>query len=151
LKKFTTLRTDSIKYNQPAFKIEPTSGSIEPGASQIFEATFAPEEVDDFSGLFLCKVFYAEKEIELPMSGLSRRPLVHFSISTSDYLSRRYPDYKMTLPSGTRAIEIIAKGINTRTVKKIEILNPTSDAYQVKWHRVENEEWKDRSAETNVL
>jgi hypothetical protein len=52
---------------------------------------------------------------------------------TSDYLTRRHPDYTYALPEGVKVVELFAKAVKMKTPKRVEIVNPTSSAYQAKW------------------
>ena len=95
---------------------------------------FAPEEVDDFKGILECNITYLIGESpKINLSALSRRPLCHFNIDTSDYLTHRHPDFTYPLPEGVRVIELFAKAPGTRTVKRIEMINPTADLYETVW------------------
>ena len=53
----------------------------------------------------------------------------------SDYISagRRHPAYNDPLPEDIRVVEIFAKGIGSKTVKKFDLINPTSMPYEIKW------------------
>jgi hydrocephalus-inducing protein len=117
------------------FSIEPQSGVIEAGQATIFRAIFAPMEVDDFVASFGCHVLYMSQgePPAISMSGLSRRPLCHFNVALSDYLSRRHPDFNYPLPEGTRAIELFSRAIRVKTPKKLEIVNPTASPYEAQW------------------
>jgi hydrocephalus-inducing protein len=74
--------------------------------------------------------------LELPLvklSGLSRRPLCHFNIPMSEYLTKRHPEFSYRLPEGTRAVELYANELREKTTKRIEMINPTSKAYEGRW------------------
>ncbi|OHT12584.1 hypothetical protein TRFO_03593 [Tritrichomonas foetus] len=135
LEKFETVRTDYANTRPSAFSIEPSSGFIEPGQTTTFKAIFSPMEVDDFLGSFKCIVPYSNSEpSRISMTALSRRPICHFNVPLSDYLSRRHPDFASeTLPEDVKVIEIFSKAVRSRTSKKIEIINPTSSLYETRW------------------
>jgi hydrocephalus-inducing protein len=106
--------------------------------STVFRVRFLPEEVDDFKAQLVCDMPYLSQmpPLVINVTGFSRRPLCHFAIETTDYISagRRHPDYTYSLPDEVRVIEIFAKAVGSRTSKRFEILNPTSAAYEVAWH-----------------
>jgi hydrocephalus-inducing protein len=133
--KFESLRTNYSASWPCAFAIEPSTGFIEAGQSTTFRAIFAPMEVDDFVASFRCGIpFMSHQDPPMvSMNGLSRRPLCHFNLVTSDYLTRRHPDYIYSLPEGVKVVELFAKAVKMKTPKRVEIVNPTSSAYQAKW------------------
>lgn len=134
LKKFESLRTNYAKTAGPAFTIRPTTGFIEPGQTTTFKVVFAPLEVDDFKGILECSIGYLIGESpKIMLSALSRRPLCHFNVEPSDYLQHRHPDFTYALPEGVRVIEFFAKAPGSRTVKRIEMINPTADLYETVW------------------
>jgi hydrocephalus-inducing protein len=99
---------------------------------------FAPEEVDDFSAVLVCDIAHMTKGAEPPaiqVSGRSKRPLCHFNVETSDYLTsgRRRPDGGEQLPEGVRVIELFSKGIGQKTRKRFEIINTTETPYDICW------------------
>ena len=135
LEKFESLRTDYALTRPPAFSIDPPIGFIESGESQVFSVTFSPKEVDDFICLMKCNIPYMNQKVPLKLNinGFSRRPVCHFNIVVSDYLTRRHPDYTYPLPDNVKVLEIISKSVNVRGIKKIEIINPTSNPYDAIW------------------
>ena len=137
LDKFESLRTDYAQTRPPAFAIEPESGFVEAGQATTFRAIFSPQEVDDFVAKFICRVPHLQAAPpSVTMSGLSRRPLCHFNIPFSDYLSRRSPECTEALPEGVRVIEIFSKGVRSRSVKKVEVINPTASGYEARWSMI---------------
>jgi hydrocephalus-inducing protein len=142
--KFVPLRSDYARHYPPPFAIEPVSGIIEPGQTTTFKVMFIPLEVDDFTGNLVCDIPYLS-QMEPPtieVFGLSRRPLCHFSVALSDYLTagRRHPDYTMKLPDDVKVIELFSKGIGQKTLKKFELINPTSSPYEMNWQYMGQEE-----------
>jgi hydrocephalus-inducing protein len=97
------IRTEYTKLYTSPFSVEPATGFIEAGQVTTFMAKFCPEEVDDFTATLKCEIpFLGEQPPpELNVSGRSRRPLCHFNIKMSDYLSagRRHPNYTDPLPA----------------------------------------------------
>ncbi|OHT13016.1 hypothetical protein TRFO_03418 [Tritrichomonas foetus] len=134
------LRTNYAQTHGAPFSVEPVTGFIEPGQTKTFKVNFEPEEVDDFTADLVCDVpFLTQMEPPIiKVSGLSRRPLCHFNVDLSDYLSagRRHPDYTNPLPEDIRVIELFSKGIGERTSKRLELINPTSSPYEVRWNYV---------------
>jgi hydrocephalus-inducing protein len=118
--------------------VQPNSGFIDPGQETNFQVQFAPEEVDDFSATLVCEIAHITKGTEPPsiqVSGRSKRPLCHFNLETSDYLTagRRRPDYGDPLPDDIRVIELFSKGIGQKTRKRFEIINTTETPYEIGW------------------
>ena len=143
VKKFKSLRTDYAATRKPPISVVPQSGFIEAGHTTTFMACFEPEEVDDFSAKLFCEIpFLSQMDPpEISVSGLSRRPLCHFNVEMSDYITagRRHPDYTEPLPENIRVIELYSKGIGKKSTKRFEIINPTSSSYEVNWTRVTND------------
>lgn len=75
------------------------------------------------------------------VSAYSKRPLCHIQTDGSDYLTakRRPPDYKYPIPEDIRVIEIFSKRVNVSVTKKFEVINPTSNSYEIAW--IENPEY----------
>lgn len=134
---FHCLRSDYAATNKPPFNVFPTSGFIEAGHSTVFKVKFTPEEVDDFTATLICDIPYLTqmKPPSIKVTGFSRRPLCHFNVDMSDYISagRRHPDYTEELPDDVKVIEIFSPSVGTRSTKKFEIINPTASPYQVNW------------------
>lgn len=133
--KFESLRTDYSSTRPSCFSIEPSTGFIEAGQSKVFNVMFSPMEVDDFVCTMKCQIPYLNSmdPPKLNMNGLSRRPLCHFNITVSDYLTRRHPDYTYSLPENVKVIELFSKGMKNKSIKKLEIVNPTSTPYETTW------------------
>jgi len=126
--------------NASPFRIEPSSGYIEAGQSTNFIVHFSPTEVDDFKAVFVCDIPYLSSSDppRLIVTGISRRPLCHFNVVTSDYLSsgRRHPDYIEQLPDDVKVIEIFSNSIKLPSTLRFEIINTTSEAFDVFWKQV---------------
>ncbi|OHS93646.1 hypothetical protein TRFO_11642 [Tritrichomonas foetus] len=136
---FGSMHTNYASSHKSPFSVAPCSGYIEPGESTTFKVMFSPEEVDDFTSHLVCDIPYlsAMPRPEIYVTGISRRPICHFNLETSDYLSagRRHPDYTETLPEGVKVIELFSKGIGQKTTKKFEIINTTETPYEILWER----------------
>ena len=140
VRQFKTLRSDYSLTKNPPFSVTPKSGFIEAGQTTAFQVAFEPDEVEDFNAVLYCEIpFLTQMEPpRITVSGISRRPLCHFNVEMSDYLTagRRHPDYTEPLPEGIRVIELFSRGIGVRSVKRFEVINPTSSSYEINWERV---------------
>ena len=139
---FRSLRTNYAETREPAFSISPSSGYIEAGQSTTFYIAFEPQEVDDFTAFLRCEIPFLS-QMPAPtiyVSGFSRRPLCHFNVVLSDYISagRRHPDYTDPLPEGIRVIELFSNGIGKVAKKRFEVINPTSSSYEINWKPASN-------------
>jgi hydrocephalus-inducing protein len=138
--KFISLRTNYAQTRPSPFSIEPVSGYIEAGATTVFKVRFKPLEVDDFTAQLCCDIpFLSQSDPPvISVSGLSRRPMCHFNVELSDYLTggRRHPDYTYPLPSDIKVIELFAKGVGHKTLKRFELINPTASPYEVSWRYI---------------
>ncbi|KAK8853769.1 hypothetical protein M9Y10_016312 [Tritrichomonas musculus] len=135
VQKFESLRSDYSLTRPSCFSIEPSTGFIEAGQSTTFHVLFSPMEVDDFICTMKCNIPFLTSGDPpiINMNGLSRRPLCHFNVKVSDYLSRRHPDFTYELPDNVKVIELFSKGPKAKTVFKLEIINPTSAPYDTYW------------------
>ena len=142
--KFESIRTNYAKTRHSPFTVEPSSGAIEPGQATVFRVRFAPEEVDEFSAELKCEIpfLHSSDPPVINVTAFSRRPLCHFSVDTSDYISagKRHPDYKYELPSDIKVVEIFANAVGHKGHKRFEIINPTSSPYEITWTKKTPEE-----------
>jgi len=137
LNTFESLRTDYAQTRPSPFVIEPSSGIIEAGQTSTFRVTFLPMEVDDFTATYKCVIpYFSGDPICISLNGLSRRPFCHFNVETSDYLTRRHPDFTYQLPDNVKVIEIFSKGIGIKVNRKIDVINPTSTPYETHWSAI---------------
>ncbi|OHT07738.1 hypothetical protein TRFO_24017 [Tritrichomonas foetus] len=137
--KFTTLHSDYAKTHHSPFSVQPQTGFIEAGKETVFQIRFSPEEVDDFMSTLVCDIPFLTNNQPPPsiyVTGFSRRPLCHFNVDLSDYITagRRHPDYTYPLPEGVRVIELFSSGIGKRSLKKFEVINATSHPYEINWN-----------------
>jgi len=78
-------------------------------------------EVDDFTATFWCNVAFIQGEaLAASLTGLSRRPICHFNIVTSDYLGRRHPDFSGALSDRVKAVELLSRAVHTKSQKRLE-------------------------------
>jgi hydrocephalus-inducing protein len=134
--KFVSLRTNYAQTRPPAFSVEPHSGFIEAGTTTVFKVKFTPLEVDDFTAQLCCDIpFLGTEPPIIHLTALSRRPLCHFNVELSDYISagRRHPDYTYKLPDEIKVIELFSKGLGQKILKRFELVNPTASAYEIAW------------------
>lgn len=163
MNKYSALRGGpeyEISHKSP-FSVMPASGFINAGEMKTFQVRFSPEEVDDFSSYLWMDITYLnqqqqhqqmlvqEKPVkeqaeamqliqdypEIYVSGYSQRPLCHFDVDLSDYISagRRHPDYNYPLPEDIRVIELFSSGIGKESSKRMQVINATVDPYEIKW------------------
>jgi hydrocephalus-inducing protein len=57
----------------------------------------------------------------------------------SDYLKRRHPDFTEPVPEGTQVFEIFASAVKVKTIKKVEVINPTSSPYEIAWEVIRDD------------
>lgn len=136
--RFTALRTNYALTYKCCFRIIPKTGVIQPGQTVVFKVFFSPEEVDDFTAEFICKIPFLSlmNPPKLDLDAISKRPLCHFNVERSDYLKRRHPAYTDELPEGTYVVEVCAPSVGSKIDKKLDIINPTSMPYEVKWEKL---------------
>ena len=139
---FGSLRTDYALTMRSPFSVVPKTGFIEPGEVTTFQVLFSPKEVDDFTSHIICELPSLPSNLhsqqpEIYVTGRSRRPICHFDLETSDYLSasRRHPDYTQNLPEGVKVMEILSKGVAEKSTKKFQVVNTTEAPYEIIWSR----------------
>nr|XP_057932234.1 hydrocephalus-inducing protein homolog isoform X2 [Doryrhamphus excisus] len=142
---FTEEKPDSSLANEmpdcmqkPPFSVEPSFGSILPGATQSFCIHFSPLEAGLFKGILLCSIPNLEEESDPPcisICGNSILPYYHFDLEDSDYISahRRNSAFRNYLNPNIRVIEFITIGLSTPTIRSFTVLNPTSEPYSYEW------------------
>jgi hydrocephalus-inducing protein len=135
--KFEALR---LTFPDPAkrpFSVHPSTGYIDAGGSTVFRVNFTPEEVDDFTAILKMNIPFltAMGPPTISVQAFSRRPLCHFNVPLSDYLTSgaRHPDYTDPLPLDTKVIELFSPALGVKRLKRFEIINPTSSPYQIVW------------------
>lgn len=150
---FISHQSNYSAVNRSPFSVLPKTGIIEPGFSTTFKVCFTPEEVDDFNATLQCEIpFLSQMDPpRIEVSGFSRRPLCHFNVNLSDYISagRRHPDFVFPLPEDIRVVELFSSGVGKKAVKKFEILNTTSHPYEIVW--TQNKEYSNESISCETL
>ncbi|KAH0619415.1 hypothetical protein JD844_000028 [Phrynosoma platyrhinos] len=102
--------------SRPPFLLEPKSGIIPPGRSQLLQVKFCPQEVGEFEGRLLCR----------------RNP------------DLRGPG-GMGLDPSTKVIEFTSIGVYVRNTKSFVIMNPTNAPYSFQWACQQQEEGQEHA------
>ncbi|XP_010138614.1 PREDICTED: hydrocephalus-inducing protein-like, partial [Buceros rhinoceros silvestris] len=126
----------------PVFSVEPRSGTIPAGQTQLFQMKFSPVYVGNFERRMLCSIPNLkpdQKSPEVVVKGRSLMSKCHFELEDSDYIAARSCSPKLqgpeesTLDLDTRVIEFAAIGVRGRTSRTFTVMNPTSSAYSFQW------------------
>ncbi|XP_042303381.1 LOW QUALITY PROTEIN: hydrocephalus-inducing protein homolog [Sceloporus undulatus] len=141
--------------SRPPFSLEPRSGTIPPGRSQMLQVKFCPQEVGEFEGRLLCSIVNMKDDEEGPavaVKGKSLLPYCHFDLEDSDYITanRRNPDLRgpggMSLDPSTKVIEFTSVGVHVRNTRSFVIMNPTNAPYSFQWACQQQEEGQEHAA-----
>ncbi|XP_014477569.1 PREDICTED: hydrocephalus-inducing protein homolog [Dinoponera quadriceps] len=131
------------------FGIYPEKGILPPGESIQCTLRFSPVDVFDYKAYLTCKAENLDPELTklvIPIAGRSLLPYCHFDVPESNYLSDDRRDAKLpgpidyqaaadgSLPADTRVIEFNVVGIGETHVRKVRMINPTSDDYHFAWN-----------------
>ncbi|XP_054856814.1 hydrocephalus-inducing protein homolog [Eublepharis macularius] len=137
------------------FSVEPISGIIPSGSSQVLQVKFSPLELGEFEGRLLCSILNLKPEEEgpvVPVKGKSLLPYCHFELEDSDYITanRRNPDLRgpggAALDPSTKVIEFTSIGVHTRNTKSFAIMNPTNASYTFQWTCEQQEQGQEQAA-----
>ncbi|XP_048371298.1 hydrocephalus-inducing protein homolog [Sphaerodactylus townsendi] len=140
---------------RPPFSIEPSSGIIPAGSSQVLQVKFSPQELGEFEGRLLCSISNLKEDEEGPVvavKGKSLLPYCHFELKESDYITanRRNPDLRgpggTALDPNTKVIEFTALGVHVRNIQSFTIVNPTNTPYTFQWICEQQKEIQKQSA-----
>ncbi|CAF3321831.1 unnamed protein product [Rotaria socialis] len=130
------------------FMIEPDTGSIAVGATQVFKIKFAPLDVNDYQARLTCCIPNLETAKAGPIvavRGRSILPFCHFELEESDYLTSGRRRLDLLINNGspqapaafvdrqTRVMEFKAVGIGSTLNKSFSVLNPTDADYTYRW------------------
>ncbi|XP_067327017.1 hydrocephalus-inducing protein homolog [Anolis sagrei] len=127
---------------RPPFLLEPRSGIIPHGRSQILQVKFSPQEVGEFEGHLFCSIVNLKENEGGPVvtvKGKGLLPYCHFDLEDSDYITanRRNPELRgpggAGLDPNTKVIEFTSVGIHVRNTKSFVIMNPTNTPYSFHW------------------
>ncbi|XJO77830.1 hypothetical protein BDV3_002359 [Batrachochytrium dendrobatidis] len=127
------------------FSINPASGTIPLNESLMITVRFSPIDVGDYCNSIVCSIPNLGKDakpLSLTVRGTSLRPLCHFELEDSDYLTseRRNPDCDLdnTVPAildpNIRVIEFSSCGVRGKNIRRFYIVNPTAMSYEFMWH-----------------
>ncbi|KAL8194575.1 UNVERIFIED_CONTAM: hypothetical protein K2H54_025175 [Gekko kuhli] len=137
------------------FSMEPSSGIIPAGSSQVLQVKFSPLELGEFEGRLLCSIYNLKPEEEGPVvavKGKSLLPYCHFELEDSDYITanRRNSDLRgpggAALDPSTKVIEFTSLGVHLRNTKSFAITNPTNAPYTFQWTCEQQEERQEQAA-----
>ncbi|XP_039456431.1 hydrocephalus-inducing protein homolog [Oreochromis aureus] len=122
----------------PPFSVEPSVGTMKPGARQNFTVRFLPLQVSTFQGKLFCSIQNLQDGEQAPcisVCGRSLLPQFHFDLEDSDYISgnRRNSEFSGPLDPNTRILEIHAIGLSVPSTRSFSVVNPTSKPYSFKW------------------
>ncbi|XP_054633597.1 hydrocephalus-inducing protein homolog [Dunckerocampus dactyliophorus] len=128
----------SVLMQKSPFTVEPSFGTILPGATRTFCIHFSPLEAGPFKGILLCSIPNLEEADDAPcisICGNSILPYYHFDLEDSDYISghRRNSAFRNYLNPNIKVIEFITIGLSTPTIRCFTVLNPTSEPYSYEW------------------
>lgn len=129
-----------------AFSVEPNFGKLEPGKTQVFKVKFAPLNVNDYQARVICQIPNGEDGKIGPMIAVKGRgllPYCHIELEESDYITAGRRDPELPGPSGlagglgldqnTKVIEFKCIGLETKSSKSFELINPTNADYTFEW------------------
>ncbi|CAI5655386.1 unnamed protein product [Oreochromis niloticus] len=122
----------------PPFSVEPSVGTMKPGARQNFTVRFLPLQVSTFQGKLFCSIQNLQDGEQAPcisVCGRSLLPQFHFDLEDSDYISgnRGNSEFSGPLDPNTRILEIHAIGLSVPSTRSFSVVNPTSKPYSFKW------------------
>ncbi|XP_061629909.1 hydrocephalus-inducing protein homolog [Phyllopteryx taeniolatus] len=126
------------KPNMHGFTVEPSIGTILPGALQNFNICFSPLEAGLFQGRLHCSIPNLRAGTQGPsisFCGRSLLPRCHFDLEDSDYItgSRRSPEFRTYLEPNIRVIECKTLGLFTAAKRCFTVFNPTTEPYSFEW------------------
>jgi hypothetical protein len=126
------------------FIIEPAEGVIDAGDSATIAVKFSPQETGDYTANINCFIPNLSKDckpLSIQLTGSSLRPLCHFELEESDYLTSERRNMELgntsnvmpvTDPS-TRVIEFFSCGIKVKNTRRFYVVNPTNKMYDFEW------------------
>jgi hydrocephalus-inducing protein len=88
--RFTVTHLNGDPDSSGLYSISPEGGMIEPGASTTVIVRFAPKEVEECGRMLTCHIPHLDAAcvpLVRHLNGRVLRPLCHFELSESDYLS----------------------------------------------------------------
>lgn len=132
-------RNDS--FDSGFYKITPTTGTIKPESEEVFQVKFAPTEVEeDQTRRLACLIPNLIGDMEPPsimVESITERPICHFELDVSNYLSSRAGDIPEVDMAKLKVIEFDSLGIKVKNKKRFYVVNPTATGYEFSWKRVD--------------
>jgi len=118
--------------------VTPISGEIPPEGTEHMTVKLTPSEVHHYNRRLVlqCPLVPADRlPAPLTVTAKSSRPLCHFELPASDYLSggRRSPSRTPALDASTKVVEIDTVGVRVRATKRFYLVNPTNMSYEYTW------------------
>ncbi|XP_056273332.1 hydrocephalus-inducing protein homolog [Pseudoliparis swirei] len=122
----------------PPVSVEPSVGSVAPGATQELSVRFSPWEVAQSQGRLVSSIPNLQDGAQAPcvsVCGRSTLPQCHFELEDSDYVreNRRHPDFREPVDPDTRVVEFNSVGLSVPCTRRFSVVNPTSKPYSFKW------------------
>ena len=126
------------------FDVVPSAGTVAVGAAQDITVRFAPMEVGSWAASLSAQIDHADAKaprIAIDIQGASTRPVCHFELAESDYLTsgRRTGDaagpdgIPGQLDPNTRVLELVCCGVGVITRAPFFVVNPTNADYELTW------------------
>jgi hydrocephalus-inducing protein len=134
----------SSPYGGSYFSVAPDAGTLAAGQEVEIVVAFQPMEVDQCHMVLRCDIPNMEEGHEphvVAVSASSLRPMCHFELPESDYITsgRRSDDLKGphgavgSLDVDTKVIEFESLGTRVRNTNRFMVLNPTNFSYEFHW------------------
>ncbi len=139
---FTEESSSGIEGVPCPYDISPSQGSIPALSEQEFTVRFAPADAGIFSYTAFCNMLHLPSEVEalqLSLSGRALRPVCHFDLSPTDYLTRRNPNLPGpdgqlgTLDPAIRVVQMQSLGIKVKNTARFVAINPLNVSYEFIW------------------
>jgi hydrocephalus-inducing protein len=123
------------------YKISPQTGVIRPEGEELFQVRFSPTEVeDDQTRRLTCQISNLSPTQEPPsimVESATERPICHFELEASTYLSTRAGDIPEVDMSKLKVIEFESLGVKVKNKKRFYVVDPTASGYEFTWKRVD--------------
>ena len=131
------------QFNSGFYKITPQTGTIRPESEESFQVKFAPTEIEeDQTRRLTCLIPNLDPTQEPPsimVESATERPICHFELDVSNYLSVRPGDIPEVDMAKLKVIEFESLGVKVRNKKRFYVVNPTATGYEFQWKRVDSD------------
>ena len=125
------------------YKIVPQNGTIKPDGEETFQVRFSPTEVEeDQTRRLTCQIANLNSNQEPPsvmVDSSTERPICHFELETSNYLSTRAGEIPEVDMAKLKVIEFESLGIKVKNKKRFYVVDPTATGYDFIWKRVDTD------------